>query len=250
MRRAFDEPWITATAAGFAAVGEGKIERARLCWLRAASEASATASDALMAAARNNAGLACLFADHPVRAQEHFDTAIQLWTRTAAQAAVADFPIPGRSSAFHLRLAVKHHDAFTALQRQRYAQLCAAALAKSMWNTVLAAGALGGDRVAPADARVFASLLSDAFGPHCTDLIILRNALAAGAGECVVSQDIYGAYAAKVMPPADRHLSDAQAFSADVENGAHLTAIMHPGLLPRSAPRSQDYGGAPIDGRD
>jgi hypothetical protein len=229
----FQDDWIGITATGFAAMAEGRLADAARQWQQAAREvAREGASDPLGAASYNNAGVAHLLASETHKAQEKFCEAERLWGRSRAQIEIAEVPIAGRSSVFHLRLAMEHHEAFTALRRRKHALICAAACAITKFNARLAQtvadGTLGN---AKADQSLIPTL-SAAFGPSCVEIMILRDALADGDGSPTTATfAAYRAKGARLAEPSTHTYVDADRICADLDCAAQLTALMHPGLV-------------------
>ncbi|MTD94391.1 hypothetical protein GIW81_08595 [Hyphomicrobium sp. xq] len=242
----FRDDWMGITAAGFAAMAEGRLDDAAKQWQQAAREVGREgASDPLGAASYNNAGVAHLLASDAHRAQEKFCEAERLWGKSRAQIESAEIPIAGRSSVFHLRLAMEHHEAFAALRRRKHTLICAAACAITKFNARLAHsvadGTLGN---AKADQSLIPTL-SAAFGPSCVEIMILRDALADGdSSPTTATFAAYRAKGARLAEPSTHTYVDSDRICADLDCAAQLTALMHPGLLsaPSNAAGATDKG--------
>lgn len=233
------EDWIGRTVLGFAALAAGRPALASRHWLRALSETERDgAPDPLRAAAQNNAGVAYLLTSRIGQAREKFTAAERLWAKTAAHIEAADLPLAGRSSAFHLHLAMHHQEAFAALPRQRYASMCAAALTITKLNAHLALRASGGRRKLDAADHGAIAALSEAFGERCAEIAILQDAFDDATGGTATSRG-YAAYQAKSAYPNARQPRNESGLGADVHAAAHLTALVHPGLLPNARMSAQ-----------
>lgn len=233
------DDWIGRTVSGFAAMAAGRLELASRYWLHALSETEHQgASVPLRAAAQNNAGVAYLLTSQIGKACETFSVAEGLWNMTAAHIEAAELPLAGRSSSFHLRLAMHYQEVFAALPRQRYACMCAAALALTKLNARQALR-VGGERSnADAGDRGAIAALADAFGQRCPDIAILQDALDEATGGAATDR-AYAAYRAKSAYPNGGQAPDANALCTDVDAAAHLTALVHPGLLPAARAGAQ-----------
>ena len=220
------------TAAGFAAMAEGRLDDAAKQWQQAAREiAREGASDPLGAASYNNAGVADLLASETHKAHEKFCEAERLWGRSRAQIESVEIPIAGRSSVFHLRLAMEHHEAFAALRRRKHALICAAASAITRFNARLARSVADGTLGAEADQNLIPTL-SAAFGPSCVEIMILRDASAGGDGlPSAATFAAYRANGARLAETPTHTYVDADRICADLDCAAQLTALMHPGLV-------------------
>lgn len=249
--RPFRDECLARAASGFAAIAQNRIEAASLHWLEAVSIAEREAlPDPLRAVAHNNAGVARLLRSELNGARVCFVKAEGLWRSTSVQVANADVSLAGRSSAFHLRLAARHQEAFAALRRQRYVRMCVAAVAITKFNT---RWTLQGDVeqgwIDPGESHLIASL-SDAFGPRCADIAIVREAIENLDG--AVSHRIRTAYQAKsaYSIPQPHAGSEGDAFCTDVAAAAQLAALMHPGLLPARPRGRQSFEGTHVDEHD
>jgi hypothetical protein len=219
--------WTRATGAAFAALADTRPVDAAERWmsvLRGLPEDGASVP--LWAAARNNAGFARMLVGAPRDALHDFEQAAVLWVSAREFLDTAELGIPGRSSVFHLRLAMNDPDAFEAIARRRLERLCVAAATISHANARL----MRGEGTHSATLSV---MMSEAFGPRGASTIILGHGREA-------SQDarIMGAYA-EYRTTAER-LAGATASSAldgsdyggDLEHAANLTALVHPMFAP------------------
>lgn len=226
--------WVETTAAAFAALADGKPHEAAEGWLHAARQIETLACAPLSAAAQNNAGAALLLRSAWSMAAGCFERAGELWKECRDHTDGADLPITG-SSVFHLRLAMKHHDSFTALRRQRYLNLCAGAQAIVRFNAHLEDASIA--EAACTHPSTIATL-SSAFGPECVEIRILRDCTAEAPGAALAPQ-VAAAYRDKAMKLTESPLhatTDVEHYWTDIERAARMTVLLHPGLLP---PRSR-----------
>ena len=221
---------LKSTAEGLASAAAGALDAAAVHWLRAAQQAAAgSLSTSLRAATENNAGIANLLQGEPHAAQARLACADALWGEVRQSIVASEVPIAGRSSVFHLRLAMEHHERFTALRRQRHLDVCDGARAIGQSNALVAsqgAGAIGGD------ARLMA-MLSSAFGPHCPEMALL------GAIEVPITSvlAVYGRKAATLREARRAYpVHGAPSLLADLDLTAQMTVLVHPSLLRAQIP--------------
>jgi hypothetical protein len=212
-----------STVAGLRAFAGGRLHEAAESWLHAAESIDgACRQEALLAAAENNVGVAYLLNSDPQRATEHFARAARLWDQSRSYIESAE-PELASSSVFHLRLAMEHHEAFAALRRGRYLDLCDAGTKIAEFN-VAAASVKTVSALADADQRLI-EILSSAFGPNCAEVRILRSAGSDGLAA-------YSDKAARLAEWPARSYLDAGQHLANVELAAHMSVLLHPRVLP------------------
>jgi hypothetical protein len=225
-------PWTQLTADAFAALADALPARAADLWLRAADPILRhSASDPLRAAAHSNAGVASLLRSSPREAAAHFTMAQRLWDQSRTQLEHLDMPIAGRSSVFHLRLAMQHQDRFADLQRRRHLASCAAARAITKFNAQQAGTVVGRDPHAIDDDQNLIGVLSSAFGPNCVEVRLLRHG--ADRPDAPPSSDALAAYRDKAHLLAKRNARArifAEPFCDDLDRAAQHTALLHRGL--------------------
>jgi len=218
-------------------LADGRPRDAAEQWLLLARRiAGGGAPEPLSAATHNNAGVAYLLRSDPRRAEESFARAEALWQVSRGLLDAADVAIPGRSSVFHLRLAMQHQAAFTELERQRHAIMWAAADAITAFNSLLACACLAeSTTIVRADQSMISSLRS-AFGPACPELRILDVEGDGDPPRLADDANVFAAYRRKAAAQAETapvSYVDAGQFGALVDRAAHLTALIHPRLLAR-----------------
>jgi hypothetical protein len=214
------EDWRDTTVAGLHAFAGGRIREAAESWLHAAAFINgACGHEALLAAAENNVGVAYLLNSDPQRAAEHFACAARLWDQSRSCIESAE-PELASSSVFHLRLAMEHHEAFTALRRGRYLDLCDAGKKIAEFNESIATVSA----LAAADQSLI-EVLTSAFGPNSAEVRIL----------CSAGSDGLAAYRDKAARLAEwpaRSYLDTGQYLANVELAARMSVLLHPGVLP------------------
>lgn len=163
--------WVSATLAGFRAMGASDTARAGRHWLAARDALShPTSNDPLHAAGQTNAGAAHILLRQAGDAEATLADAERRWMQLLGSIATADVPIFGRSSAFHFSLASQNIEAFRNAQRRRLSRLCEAGLALTRFNRLLAsATASASMAVVPA----LAERLSDLLGPRSPEVRLL-----------------------------------------------------------------------------
>lgn len=211
-----------------ATLGKNRPHEAAEAWLGYAGTVHSDETSAPMRAAQlNNAGVACCLMSNLLDAATHFAHAIEEWRHVRADVEAMEVPVGGRSSVFHLRLAMQHHDAFAALKRERLLVLVAAAQAITAYNARL------NSHHEDERENDMMEALSAAFGPECAEVRLLREALSPEA--------VSACYRSKADGLARRaealHLSGT-GYAADVERAALITTLLHPSLL---------HGGREID---
>jgi hypothetical protein len=183
----------------------------------------------------NNMGVACLLEARWAAAERYFDMAREAWVQAQARIPLLEIPVTGRSSAFHFRLATRHHEAFADSRRRRCAALCTAASAITDFNAELGRHASGGSSPCSETPSTFVHALVEAFGPRCPELNLIResdNSVAPAAEITPADAAIYAEKALRAHELQARSM--AAALSADyrrLEMATNLTALLSPRLL-------------------
>jgi hypothetical protein len=204
-----------------AALANKLPQQAAEAWLGyAVTVPSEDTLEPMRAAQDNNSGVACCLMSNMRDAATHFARAQDEWRNVRAHVEAMDVPVAGRSSVFHLRLAIDHHDAFASLKRERLLALISAAQAITAYNARLN---LHHENWCDPD---MIDALSTAFGPECAEVRLLREGLSPEA--------VRACYRSKAEALARRaealHLS-GNGYAADVERAALITILLHPSLL-------------------
>lgn len=167
--------WLEATIAGFGSMAASDTANAASHWLTARGALQVAAhNDPRRAASQTNAGAAHVLLRQSCDADAMLADAERLWTQLLGFTASADVSVPGRSSAFHFRLASTNLEAFQNVQRRRLARLCEAGLTITRFNRLLASA---GPSACGAVAASVASQLADFLGPHTPEVHLLSTAL-------------------------------------------------------------------------
>lgn len=214
---------MKASVDGLIALADGRPNAAAHIWLAAAGETPLSAP--LSAAANNNVGIAHLIRANRQEASRHLVLAQQHWALTRESIASLDAPIATRSSAFHLRLAIDHHEAFTGIRRRRLEELSAGAEAITAWNGQMALASEAGGNAMRADQSMIDALAA-AYGPQCPDIQILS--------EPSMTDGVLKAYRSKadaLTRSGPRLHLDSEGGAADIECAARITVLLHSGLL-------------------
>lgn len=220
---------MKATADALIALADGNANAAAHLWRESAARSFAEGvCEPLRAAAHNNVGIAYLIEADPRAAADQLALAAQFWCRSRARIDAMDVTIAGRSSVFHLRLAMQHQDAFCALRRRRYVELCEGARAISAWNARLARGAAAAGAGALDADESFVGVLAAAFGPECPEARLVREANAIGADAISAA---YRSKAERLAGGAGRSYLHGEGLAAEVECAALATALLHPSLV-------------------
>jgi hypothetical protein len=242
--------WATVTAAGFRDLASARLGKARRRWLLAHDTLSAAIpgsaavrGDPRVAASHSNIGAGFLLLGRTDQAKASLDAAELAWLETIGALATLDFPVVGRSSAFHFKLASRNVSAFQETRRKRYAELCDAALAVTRFNRLVA------DTAAPARhrmeqaARALAALLSNRFGPRAPDVVLLTGFLAAAPSTTDGGLSPYADKASEFETRRQSLFALLPEACGNLEAATALTALVVPGLgrpcfnaIPRALP--------------
>lgn len=227
-RRETLKNWRDSNVTALLALADGRAGEAARNWLQAAQLIDASPPDEpLSAMAQNNAGVALLLNAEPEHAADCFTRAAHFWDRTRVRIEASE-PELASSSVFHLRLAMKHQNTFTALRRARYLDLCEAGRRIAEFNAGIATTPRPDEcRAASADQSMIAAL-SSAFGPNCIEIRILRGSTDDGLAA-------YRDKAARLAEWNAHSYVDAGQYLANVELAAHMSALLHLGVLSLAA---------------
>lgn len=211
--------WRAATIDGLRAYADAETDEAAKRWLTAACMVErAHVTEPLLAAIENNAGAALILMSDASEACSRFARAHDLWTRSHSWIGIVE-PELVSSSAFHIRLAMHHHDKFVSARRRRYFDLCEAGRAIVALNSALAASRRsdGGD-TRNADDDMIAPLVS-AFGAHSVEVRMLLG----------TADERNAAYREKAERLAEwpvRSYLEGGQYLAGVDLAAHMSVVL------------------------
>ena len=122
--------WLSCTLAAFAAERERELARSVGLWRQSADFVLSFAdSDPRRAAAYSNAGFGCLLAGEHREAESFLQNAAAHWRLAERCIEVAEVPLAGAGTAFHLSLASRHGETLTRIRRDKYIGICRGAAA-------------------------------------------------------------------------------------------------------------------------
>lgn len=213
--------WTRATGAAFAALESGRRTEAANLWMNVWRDVEAGgASLPLRAAARNNVGFARILIAEPREALHDFEQAAAQWAAARELLDATELDVSGRSSVFHLRLAMNRPDAFEAVARRRLEQLCVAAAAISHANARLMRGE-------PAHSGTLAVMMTEAFGAGGASTAVVRHAGEDRSAHCSGAYSGYRRTAERLVEEhASSHLTGSD-YGADLEHAANLSILVH-----------------------
>ena len=216
--------WTRATGAAFAALESGRQAEAADLWISIWRDVEAGgASLPLRAAARNNAGFARMLIAEPREALRDFQEAAVQWAAARELLDATELDVSGRSSVFHLRLAMNHPNAFEAVGRRRLERLCVAAAAISHANARLVRGE-------PVHSGTLTVMMTETFGARGASTAVVRR-----AGEDQAAHgNAYSGYRLTAERLAEGHASShltGSDYGADLEHAANLTVLLHSGMV-------------------
>jgi len=222
---------IGLTSAGLSALAEGDLRAAADSWIGAVDLArEETLPGALSAAVHNNAGAAYLIEARSGEALQHLQQARQHWINSLHALHAEPPQASGTNSVFHLQLAIKHHDTYAQLERDRRVRLCKAARTMTALNHSLVRAP---KRLRAQHRAIIAAALSDAFGPRCPEIDTIAHGDAAS-----MSADLVPALYQRKLDSLQGFAERQSATSANViELAARLTILIHPILRCALAPR-------------
>lgn len=230
--------WRSGSFGGFEALALGHRREAAEAWIKAgAIAASMVQSDPRAAAAQNNRAVGHLLLSQTRDARDEFNGALVRWTSVRRHMLGVEVPVVGASSVFHLKLTMNHHDAFRENRRQRYVQLCEAAMAITSFNVRLLGWHIGDDSRPCSDNAATLASLAAAFGDRCPEISIIRKFESPERSDGPPFAE-HGEKVKRIRNLQVPSLSGS--FSTDCRNlelAAHLTALLDPRLLHRDQAR-------------
>lgn len=232
------EGWWEATVSGFCAMGASRYQDAATLWLEAEAKLAEPRSGPLVAAARNNAGVAYALLGRARDAEAALADAEDRWQQVAREIARAEMPLPGASSAFHGRLAERNLAAFAEAERSRLLERCETAQTISCLNRVIADAP---SRSSEAAITRLTCRLGALLGLRAPEVRLLAPIAAHEPG---LPDSPYAEIADLAMPPHARGRA-APDLVASLAMAVPLTALLRPGLCPgptqgvSRAPRSE-----------
>lgn len=242
MRMPYADKWLHANLAALRALSLGQLREALEGW-RVSVETLVLGDgdpvDPRLASAMNNVGVGCLLLGHKSEARSELTRALHLWTQIRDRISVMDVPVAGRSSTFHLRLAIHHSEAFKEIGRRRYVQWCEAAMEITRLNSLIAERR----HIERRDYEGIAERLNAGFGPRCSEIGILPHFIrgAPGSSESEGSRgssELFEGYDEKLSRiVAGGGPSQWEAMTTDAEKleaAAQLTVLCDPRLCGRS----------------
>lgn len=244
--------WTAKTCAGFNEMAHGRAAHAAEHWAAAGADIPfENGPTPVVAAMSNNSGAGHLLLGRQREARSLFERAEASWVQAIAEAREWDVSLASSSSAFHIALASRNLTAFQNARRRPYAQLCAAALAITRFNLVLASG-VEGKFAAIADA--LATQLEDSLGPDAADVGLLRISYRGPTGlfgdDSPYSRKIAAFDAMRTVLISERREDDWR----NVEAAVALTVLLHPDLAPtvecdtaHSLPSSSSAGASALN---
>ncbi len=225
--------WADVTAQGLRAMASADYKKAAACWEDAlALLARPDGPDPRLAASQSNAGVGCILVGRADDGYALFCEAERTWSLLPPLIAMLDVSLPGTSSLFHFHLASRNLPAFQNRRRKRYAELCAASLAITRFNRLLATEPRPDDELVEPAARELADDLSATLGARAPEVGLL-SFRAAYAGESVSPSLLYAEKAA-LLSQISTPDSEADICSR-FEAAFARTVLLAPALVSRDA---------------
>lgn len=221
---------IDLTCAGLSALVDGDLRAATAAWIGAVDLApEETLPEALSAALHNNAGVAYLIEARPREALHSLQRARRHWFASLRALHVQPPQAPAANSVFHLQLAIKHHDAYAQLKRDRRMRLCKTACVMTALNRGLVRSPIA---LSARRRAVIATALSDALGSRCPELDMIADCDSATS-----TQQVPALYQRKLDGIEDFARRQSAASANEIELAARLTILIHPTLRCGPAPQ-------------
>lgn len=221
--------WAEVTVAGFRMLSLSRHGEAADLWQRSFDVLRpAILGDPRLAASHSNIGAGYILLGQPNDAEAALVAAEKAWHETIGTLQTLDFPVVGRSSSFHFKLASRNLPAFQEIRRKRYVELCEACQAITRFNRLFADTKAPGRRTVDKAARALAALLSNAIGPLSPEVRLLTG-LFEGAPN---NSGGVSPYAEKASEFAVRRQSMSQLLPeacGNLEVAAALTVLIAPG---------------------
>lgn len=234
----YADKWLHANLAALRALSLGHLREALEGW-RVSVEAlvldDGDPLDPRLASATNNVGVGCLLLGHESEARSELTRALHLWTQIRDRISVMDVPVAGRSSTFHLRLAIHHSEAFKEIGRRRYVQWCETAMEITRLNSLIAERR----HIERRDYETIVERLAGGFGPRCPEIGILRHFVQGPPGSSADGPsrdgsdpfDSYGEKYSRIVAGGGPSQWDPLTTDAErLEAAAQLTALCDPRL--------------------
>jgi hypothetical protein len=245
MEAGLKSDWSAKILAGIGALSRGEPNEAIAHGLASFAHLEPeTPGDPRRAATHANLGVGYLLLRDPTEAAAAFRAAETSWLDTIETLPTLDFPIVGRSSSFHFRLASRNVTAFQETRRKRYEDLCRACLAITRFNRMFADRRSLNRETVETSARKLAQLLSCVFGPRAPDVRTLTSLFATGACDKKDGISPYSEKAAEfesrmqatsaLLPEACRNLEAATALTTLIELDADLRPVLRDPASARS----------------
>jgi hypothetical protein len=208
--------------AAFAAERERELARSVGLWRQSSDFVLSFAdTDPRRAAAYSNAGFGCLLAGEHGEAVSHLENAAVHWRLAERRIEVAEVPLAGAGTAFHLSLASRHGETLTRIRRDKYIGICrgAAAITNAVARRLVSSHMIW--ELNGTDVQDDITALESAFGIDCAEALLLKHraserSAALGEDELRFLQDRWPAVARQTRSEM-RPLVDA----------AYLTAGLH-----------------------
>ncbi|MFA5951046.1 MAG: hypothetical protein WC807_12265 [Hyphomicrobium sp.] len=184
---------------------------------------------AFWATAQNNAGLGLFFLGEREEAAAALARAAGHWGRMLERLGSQEIELAGRSSAHHLRLAERHHEAYRGHLRARYERLLRTGAAITTANLRPVRGAANDGR-ARADQDL--SVIVDTLGSRSLEASTLRELAGethSGLHDLASGLRAKAVMVRKLVSELASHAS--LPFQLEIEAAAHLTGILHPRLV-------------------
>lgn len=133
--------WEDTTAFAFTHASKDDLSTASWLWDEARKQGAAlNHEDPRKAAALNNAAIAAVLRADLPSAGKLLERAAQAWRTTIEAYSIADAPLTGRGSVFHISLAARYVSQFSKLHRDEILTLCRAGAAITTLNGAAIAG--------------------------------------------------------------------------------------------------------------
>jgi len=162
--------------AAFAAERERELARSVGLWRQSADFVLSFAdSDPRRAAAYSNAGFGCLLAGEHREAENFLQNAAANWRLAERRIEVAEVPLAGAGTAFHLSLASRHGETLTRIRRDKYIGICrgAAAITNAVARRLVQSHNIS--ELNGADVQEDITALVSAFGIDCAEALLLKH---------------------------------------------------------------------------
>ena len=177
--------WLSCTLAAFAADRERELARSVGLWRQSSDFVLSFAdSDPRRATAYSNAGFGCLLAGQHREAAGFLENAAAHWRLAERWIEVAEIPLAGAGSAFHLSLASRHGETLTRIRRGKYIGICrgAAAITNAVARRLVSSHKIS--ELNGTDVQDDITALESAFGIDCAEALLLKHRRLSAALHC------------------------------------------------------------------